>query len=78
MEKRKEMFILSSITYVIKAKDLLNAKGIKCETIRVSNSEVLAGCGYGILIHEKIDEAEKILKNSKIKILWKKIMEAKL
>lgn len=78
MEKRKEVFILSSITYVMKAKDLLKSKGIKCETIRVPNSEVLSGCGYGILIHEKVDIAEKILTNANIEILEKKIMEENL
>lgn len=60
----------------MKGRDLLNSKGIKCEIKRVSKNKSLSGCGYGLLIYEKEELAEELMKKYKIKILEKKVWEA--
>ena len=74
---KKALFVLSSITYAMKGRDLLNAKGIKCEIKRVPKNKVLSGCGYGLLIYEKVDQAAEILTEAQIKVLDRKNWEAK-
>lgn len=73
---KKAMFIiLSSVTYAMKGHDLLNSKGIKSEIKRAPKNKTLSGCGYGLLIYEKIDEAIEILEKFNIKILGIKNLE---
>ena len=74
---KKALFILSSITYAMKGRDLLNSKGIKSEIKRAPKNKVLSGCGYGLLVHERVDEAAEILEESQIKVLEIKNLEAK-
>lgn len=44
---QKTIIALSSITYAIKAKNLLDLKGIRCEIIRTPKN-LGSGCGYSI------------------------------
>lgn len=74
---KKALFILSSITYAMKGRDLLNSKGIKSEIKRAPKNKALSGCGYGLLIHERVDEAAEILEEAQIKVLEIKNLEAK-
>lgn len=74
---KKALFILSSITYAMKGHDLLNSKGIKSEIKRAPKNKALSGCGYGLLIHERVDEAAEILEEAQIKVLEIKNLEAK-
>ncbi len=74
---KKALFILSSITYAMKGRDLLNSKGIKIEIKRVPKNKALSGCGYGFLVFDKAEKAAKILEKSQIKVLDIKKLEAK-
>ena len=75
---KKALFMLSSITYAMKGRELLSLNGIKCEIKRVPKNKVLSGCGYGLLIYEKVDEAAEILSKAHLKILDKKSLGEKL
>ena len=65
----KTLFILSSITYAMKGRDLLRTHKIKAEIRRVSKSETLHGCGYGLLVYNKPEQARNILTNAHIKVV---------
>ena len=64
------IFILSSVTYALKGKKLLEANGIKSSLVKSGNIKELRGCGYGLKIelYEK-GRAEKILLESGIRII---------
>lgn len=74
---KKALFILSSITYAMKGRDLLNSKGIKSEIKRAPKNKALSGCGYGLLIYEKAEKAAELLEEAQIKVLDIKNLEAK-
>lgn len=73
----KALFILSSITYAMKGRDLLGARGIKSEIKRIPKNKALSGCGYGLLVYNKADEASEILTKAQIKVLEIKKLGAK-
>lgn len=64
----KPLILVSSITYAMKARDILFHNGIKSYIERVRHRENV-GCGYGIYVPERTDEAEEILQKSGIRIL---------
>lgn len=66
---RKTIFILNSITYAMKGRDLLRAHRIKADITRVSKSETLHGCGYGLLVYRDHEQARKILARAGIKVI---------
>ena len=66
---RKTIFILNSITYAMKGRDLLRAHKIKAEIKRVSKSETLHGCGYGLLVYKSPEQARKVLARAGIKVI---------
>ena len=64
------IMVLSSVTYAMKARDLLLAEGIRSELTRSSAIRKVRGCGYGLRIHAKDREnAEHILVKAGINIL---------
>ena len=44
----RKTIVLSSVTYALKAKDLLAAHGIRAEIVRSRAVRNVRGCGYGI------------------------------
>ena len=63
-----EYFInLGSVTYAMKAKELLLSHGIK-SYIEKSRRIGTLGCGYGVRIKDKKEEALKVLRGHGIKI----------
>lgn len=63
------MILLSSVTYAMKSRDILFQHGIKAYVERSPRTKETLGCGYGIYVPEKTDEAERILQEIGIKIL---------
>lgn len=63
----KNLLILGSVTYAMKAKDLLFSKGIKAYIERHKNAKEY-GCGYAVYVPNNAKEAEKILIENNIKI----------
>lgn len=73
----KPVILLSSVTYAMKARELLQRQGIKAYVERIPPSGS-SGCGYGIYVPKGADEAEGILREHGIKILGRTEQEAKL
>lgn len=65
----KTLLILNSITYAMKGRDLLRAHRIKADITRVSKSETLYGCGYGLSVDREHEQARKILARAGIKVI---------
>lgn len=64
--KRKYIIALSSITYAIKAKNLLNSSGYYCE-IQRTPKDLSKGCGYSITVKDDINLILSILSSESIK-----------
>lgn len=62
------LILVSSITYAMKGKRILEQRGIRAYVERIPRTRE-AGCGYGIYVPAGIDEAERQLRNMGIRIL---------
>jgi hypothetical protein len=63
----KTLIALTSITYAIKAKNLLNSTGYYCE-IQRTPKELAKGCGYSIIVKNDINLILSILASENIKV----------
>ena len=61
--------ITGSITYALKGRDILRAKGFRATVGRVTPSKASSGCGYAIFLDGDIRAALLILQKAGIKIL---------
>lgn len=64
----KPLIMVSSITYAMKAKEILSRKGFQAYVERIPHTEGL-GCGYGVYVPRHTDEAQQILMRNGIRIL---------
>ena len=65
----KSFFIVNSITYAMKSRDLLMRHGIQSYIERSRKLREQFGCGYGIYVPKRTEEAAQILKQQGIRIL---------
>ena len=47
-------FIVSSVTYAMKAKNALERHGIPCRVEKIKNVASLGGCGFGIKVSKDL------------------------
>ncbi len=71
----KPLLVVSSVTYAMKGKELLFRRGIRAYVERIPQMGE-AGCGYGVYVPERADEAEKILVENHIRVLSRVEQEA--
>ena len=65
-----QIFVLSSVTYALKAQQLLQEKQISSSLTRSAPVRKVRGCGYGIRVRgSDRSRAEEILQNANIRIL---------
>lgn len=64
----RTLIILGSVTYAIKAKDILFAHGISAYMERTKRTKEF-GCGYGVNVPKRAEEAEGLLRDYGIKVL---------
>lgn len=64
----KSLIIVSSVTYAMKARDLLLRHGIRGYVQRVPRTAE-TGCGYGVYVPNGADAAERILRENNFRIL---------
>ena len=64
----KPLIIVSSVTYAMKARDLLLRHGIRGYVQRVPRTAE-TGCGYGVYVPQGADTAERILRENNFRIL---------
>lgn len=66
----QEYFIvIGSVTYAIKAKEILRKAGFQVRIEKISSDEKGIGCGYAVALKGDPYEAVEILKSKGIKIL---------
>ncbi len=65
----KPLIMVSSVTYAMKGKQILNSMGIRSEIERTPKRDMKNGCGYSLYVPKDTDEAERILKENNIKVL---------
>ncbi|MBO5358965.1 MAG: DUF3343 domain-containing protein [Clostridia bacterium] len=65
---KRYVIATGTVTYAIKGRDILRKNGFSVKIERITGDKTL-GCGYVLIISEKVSEAEKILKNNGVKIL---------
>ena len=66
-DKLEHKFVIGSITYAIRGRDILRNHGFKARVER-KTSEYKSGCGYAVVFEGDLETAERILKNANIKI----------
>ncbi len=64
----KPLLVVSSVTYAMKGKDVLFRHGIRSYVERIPQTGE-TGCGYGVYVPERSDEAERILIENHIRVL---------
>ncbi len=64
----KPLLMVSSVTYAMKARELLVRHGIKGYVERIPKTAE-TGCGYGVYVPVGADAAERILRDNNIKVL---------
>ena len=65
----KYEIMVGTVTYALKAKDLLRRNGFKAYLERKSANIGKYGCGYSVVVFENINKATEILEQNRIKIL---------
>ena len=65
-----EFLIVSSVTYALKGKAVLESRGIICKVEKIKNIAALKGCGFGIKVKKSQSlTARRILNFSGINII---------
>ena len=65
----KPLIMVSSITYAMKGKELLNRNGFHADLVRTPRRKNVTGCGYSIAVSDKAEDAEELLKQHGIPIM---------
>ncbi len=66
----QEHFIVTgSVTYAIKAKEILRKTGFEARVEKISTDENDIGCGYAVAVKGNPYEAVELLKSKGVKIL---------
>lgn len=66
--KKRAILVIGSVTYTMKAKELLDKFGIKSYIEKTSNFRKTKGCSYGLYVPRNSDKAFEILSNNNINI----------
>lgn len=59
--QKRQLIVVSSITYAYKARDFLFNKGIKCYIERIPVDLRKSGCGYGVRVEQDGEHIAKML-----------------
>ena len=55
----KPLIMVSSITYAMKSKEILSRRGFKVYVERVPHTSEAVGCGYGVYVPQRTEEAQR-------------------
>lgn len=64
----KPILLVSSVTYAIKGRDMLNRNGFRAYLQRVPKTGA-NGCGYGLYVPQRTEEAIQLLAQSGVRVL---------
>ncbi len=65
--KHNEIISIGSVTYAMKAKDILKSSGIKSEIEKISHYKKSSGCAYGLYVQGDTENAHKLLLQKGVK-----------
>lgn len=65
----KNLIMVTSVTYAMKAKEVLIRRGIRSDIVRTPKHRSPTGCGYSLYVPKRTDEAVGILNSAGIKVL---------
>jgi hypothetical protein len=71
----KPMILIGSVTYAMKGQRLLAHYGIRSSVERIYHNSDGRGCGYGLYVPVRTDEAERILRQSGIPVAGRDVWE---
>lgn len=63
------ILVVGSITYALKAQQILNSYGISCYIERNEELKARYGCGYALKIKRSFSQAVELCRKNQIKIL---------
>lgn len=66
----RPLIVVSSVTYALKGRDLLFSRGIKAYVERLPRTRE-NGCGYGLYVPQHAAEAERILREAGVRVLFR-------
>ena len=66
---KKELILVPSVTYAMKAKSILDQYKIRSYIQRTPKNTGVKSCGYCLFVPDKTDEAEELLRGKGIRIL---------
>lgn len=64
----RPLIVIGPVTYAMKGRNLLARRGIGCSLERISSAPGANGCGFGLFVPRRTDEAESILRAAGIPI----------
>lgn len=67
---KKFLIVTGSVTYALRAKDILRRYGYSADVKKVQKMNQNMGCGYGVFTEGDIAKIEKLLQNNGVKILF--------
>ncbi|MBQ1475390.1 MAG: DUF3343 domain-containing protein [Ruminococcus sp.] len=65
----KELILVPSVTYAMKAKGILDQYKIRSYIQRTPKNTGVKSCGYCLFVPSKADEAEELLRKKGIRVL---------
>ena len=65
----QELILLPSVTYAMKAKSILDKHNVRSYIQRTPKSVKIKSCGYCLFVPYRADEAERILRESGVRVL---------
>lgn len=66
---KKELILVPSVTYAMKAKSILDQYQIRSYIQRTPKHTTVKSCGYCLFVPNRTDEAEKLLREKGIRVL---------
>lgn len=66
---KKELILLPSVTYAMKAKSILDQYNIRSYIQRTPKNTGVKSCGYCLFVPNRTDEAEKLLREKGVRVL---------
>lgn len=65
----KQLILVPSVTYAMKAKSILDKYNIKSYIQRTPKNVGVRSCGYCLFVPEESDEAETLLRQNGVRVL---------
>ncbi len=66
---QKQLILVPSVTYAMKAKSILDKYSIKSYIQRTPKNVGVRSCGYCLFVPEEPDEAEALLRQNGVRVL---------